>query len=87
MDDVSFPGWQPEKSIQVIEDNGLTRVLVRGRPYMRWRSGDEQCVRLATCNCTSAGWERRKIWRKPLDGLSGRYKDTWRILRARECRA
>jgi len=29
MDEVNFPGWQAEKSIQVIEDNGLTRVLVR----------------------------------------------------------
>ena len=47
MDDVNFPGWQPEKSIQVIEDHGLTRVMVRGQPYMRWRSGDEECVRLA----------------------------------------
>ena len=55
MDDVSFPGWQPEKSIQVIEDNGLTRVLVRGRPYMRWRSGDEQCVRLAIVQLYECG--------------------------------
>ena len=47
MGDVNFPGWQPERSIQVIEDNGLTRVRVRGQPYMRWRSGDEECVRLA----------------------------------------
>src|SRR5437660_1527407 len=47
MDDVSLLGWQPEKSIQVIEDHGLTRVRVRGQPYMRWRSGDEECVRLA----------------------------------------
>jgi len=31
MDDVNFPGWQPEKSIQVVEGNGRTRVLVKGR--------------------------------------------------------
>ena len=55
MDDVSFPGWQPEKSIQVIEDHGLTRVLVRGRAYMRWRSGDEQCVRLAIVQLYECG--------------------------------
>ncbi len=55
MDDVNFPGWQPEKSIQVIEDNGLTGVLVRGRPYMRWRSGDEQCVRLAIVQLYECG--------------------------------
>ncbi len=55
MDGVHFPGWQSEKSIQVIEDNGLTRVMVRGRPYMRWRSGDEECVRLAIVQLYECG--------------------------------
>src|SRR6266849_2687930 len=55
MDDVSVPGLQPEQSIQVIEDHGLTRVLVRGRAYMRWRSGDEQCVRLAIVQLYECG--------------------------------
>jgi transposase len=55
MDDVNFPGWQPDKSIQVIEDNGLTRVMVRGQPYMRWRSGDEECVRLAIVQLYECG--------------------------------
>ena len=55
MDEVNFPGWQPEKSIQVIEDNGLTRVMVRGQPYMRWRSGDEECVRLAIVQLYECG--------------------------------
>ena len=55
MDDVDFPGWQPEQSIQVIEDNGLTRVMVRGQPYMRWRSGDEECVRLAIVQLYECG--------------------------------
>jgi transposase len=55
MDDVDFPGWQPEKSIQVIEDNGLTRVMVRGQSYMRWRSGDEECVRLAIVQLYECG--------------------------------
>ena len=55
MDDVNFPGWQPEKSIQVIEDDGLTRVMVRGQPYMRWRSGDEECVRLAIVQLYECG--------------------------------
>jgi transposase len=55
MDDVNFPGWQPEKSIQVIEDNGLTRVMVRGQPYMRWHSGDEECVRLANVQLYECG--------------------------------
>jgi transposase len=55
MDDVNFPGWQPEKSIQVIEGNGLTRVMVRGQPYMRWRSGDEECIRLAIAQLYECG--------------------------------
>jgi len=55
MDDVNFPGWQPEKSIQVIEEPGLTRVMVRGQPYMRWRSGDEECVRLAIVQLYECG--------------------------------
>jgi len=55
MDDVNFPGWQPEKSIQVIEGPGLTRVIVRGQPYMRWRSGDEECVRLAIAQLYECG--------------------------------
>jgi transposase len=55
MGDVNFPGWQPEKSIQVIEDNGLTRVMLRGQPYMRWRSGDEECVRLAIVQLYECG--------------------------------
>jgi transposase len=55
MDEVHFPGWQPERSIQVIEDNGLTRVMVRGQPYMRWRSGDEECVRLAIVQLYECG--------------------------------
>lgn len=41
MDDLNFPGWQPDRSIQVIEAEGLTRVLVKGRLYMSWRSEDE----------------------------------------------
>ena len=55
MDDVNFPGWLPEKSIQVMEGNGLTRVMVRGQPYMRWRSGDEACVRLAIAQLYECG--------------------------------
>ena len=55
MDDVNFPGWQPEKSIRVIEDHGLTRVMVRGQPYMRWRSGAEECVRLAIVQLYECG--------------------------------
>src|SRR5256884_9098854 len=46
MDDLDFPGWEPAKSVQVVEGNGLTQVLVKGQPDMRWQSGDEGCTRL-----------------------------------------
>ena len=55
MDDVSFPGWRPEKSIQVIDGDGRTRVLVKGKPYMSWQSGDEGCVRLAIAQLYECG--------------------------------
>ena len=55
MDDVNFPGWRSEKSIQVVEGNGRTRVLVQGKPYMSWRSGDEGCVRLAMAPLYACG--------------------------------
>jgi hypothetical protein len=31
MDDVDFPGWQPAKSVEVVEGNGLTQVLAKGQ--------------------------------------------------------
>jgi len=55
MDDVNFPGWRPERSIQVVEANGRTRVLVKGKPYMSWHSGDEGCLRLAMAQLYECG--------------------------------
>jgi transposase len=55
MDDVNFPGWEPEKSVQVVEGNGRTRVLVKGKPYMSWHSGDEGCLRLAIAQLYECG--------------------------------
>jgi len=55
MDELEFPGWQPAKSLQVVEGNGLSQVWVKGQPYMRWRSGDEGCVRLAMVQLYECG--------------------------------
>ena len=55
MNDVDFPGWRPEKSIQVVEGNGRTRVIVKGKPYMSWQSGDEGCVRLVIVQLHECG--------------------------------
>jgi transposase len=55
MDDLNFPGWRSERLIQVVEADGLTRVLVKGQLYMSWRSGDEACVRLAITQLHKCG--------------------------------
>ena len=31
MDDLNFPGWRLERSIQVVAADGLTRVLLKGQ--------------------------------------------------------
>jgi Transposase protein len=54
VDELSFPGWQAPKSVEVVEADGTTRVLVKGQLYMSWPSGDEGCLRLAMvqlCQC------------------------------------
>ena len=55
MDEVNFAGWTPEKSIKVVEGEGITRVLVKGHPYMSWDSGDEGCVRMAIVQLYDCG--------------------------------
>jgi transposase len=55
MDDLNFPGWRSERSIQVVEADAQTRVLVKGQLYMSWRSGDEACVRLAITQLHQCG--------------------------------
>jgi hypothetical protein len=47
MADDSFPGWQAEKTIRLVTREGMTQVFVKGRLYMSWRCGDEECLRLA----------------------------------------
>ena len=60
MNDASFPGWRPEKSIQVAESDGHTRVLVKGQLYMSWSSGDEGCLRLAIAQLHECGLGTRE---------------------------
>lgn len=55
MDDASFPGWRAEKSINVVTAEGMTRVLVKGQPYMSWQAGDEGCLRLAIVQLYQCG--------------------------------
>jgi len=60
MDEVNFSGWRPEKSIQVVEGDGRTCVLVKGKPYMSWHSGDEGCLRLAIAQLYECGLGREQ---------------------------
>jgi len=55
MNEFNFPGWRPQKSIQVTESDGRTRVFVRGQLYMSWPSGDEGCLRLAIAQLHECG--------------------------------
>jgi transposase len=55
MNDLNFPGWQPEKSIEVVTGEGMTRVFIKGQPYMSWQSADEGCLRLAIVQLHACG--------------------------------
>jgi len=54
MNDLNFPGWQPEKTINVVTGE-VTRVFVKGQPYMSWPSADEECLRLAIVQLHACG--------------------------------
>ena len=56
MADVNFAGWTLEKSIQVIQGDQRTRLLVKGWPYMSWPSGDEGSGRMAMVQLSNCGW-------------------------------
>ena len=55
MDELNFPGWQAPKSVEVVEVDGTTRVLVKGQLYMSWPSGDEGSLRLAMVQLSQCG--------------------------------
>ena len=47
MADANFPGWKPEKTIPRVTGEGMTRLFVKGRLYLSWRCGDQECLRWA----------------------------------------
>ena len=55
MADDSFPGWQAEKTVRLVSSEGMTQVFVKGRLYMSWRCGDEECLRLAMVQLHQCG--------------------------------
>lgn len=48
-------GWMSEKDVEVIECGGMSNVIVKGRPYMRWDSGDEVAQRIAIVQLYECG--------------------------------
>lgn len=55
MADTTFPGWAAEKTIRLVTCEGVARVFVKGRLYMSWRCGDEECLRLAMVQLHQCG--------------------------------
>jgi len=51
-----FPRWMSEKDVELIECGGISNVIVRGRPYMRWESGDEVAQRIAIVQLYECGF-------------------------------
>jgi hypothetical protein len=74
VDDVDFAGWTLEKSIQVIQDDRRTRVLIKGRPYKNWPSGDQESVRQLTLNLAAvaqAAWKANGASSEPPSAEGG----------------
>lgn len=69
MDELNFSGWQAPKSVEVVEADGTTRVLVKGQLYMSWPSGDEGCLRLAMVQLSQCGLGKQE----DLAGVFGRH--------------
>lgn len=55
MNELNFSGWRAPKSVEVVEADGTTRVLVKGQLYMSWSSGDEGSFRLAMVQLFQCG--------------------------------
>ena len=55
-----FPGWEKSEDIQVIESDGMKKVLVRGEPYMSWEFGDGASQRIAIVQLYNSGLSTRE---------------------------
>ena len=50
-----FPGWDAPKDLEIMRHNGKTIVMMRGRPYIGWKSGDEASKRMAIVQLSECG--------------------------------
>ena len=55
MDELNLAGCRAPKTVEVVEADGTTRVLVKGQLYMSWASGDEGSLRLAMVQLFQCG--------------------------------
>lgn len=55
-----FYGWGNLEDIQVIESDGMRKVLVRGQLYMSWRFGDDASQRMAIVQLYNSGLGNRE---------------------------
>lgn len=55
-----FHGWGNLEDIQVIESDGMRKVLVRGQLYMSWRFGDDASQRMAIVQLYNSGLGNRE---------------------------
>lgn len=51
-----FSGWMNDKDVELIECGGISNVTVKGRPYMKWDSGDEVAQRIAIVQLYECGF-------------------------------
>lgn len=60
MKENEFPGWGVEETIRVLESGGTSNVLVNGKPYMTWDTGDEASRRMAIVQLYVSGMGRQE---------------------------
>jgi transposase len=55
MNEGYFSDWNPERIIKVVDRDGTVSVVVKGREYMSWSSGDEESKRIAIVQLYKSG--------------------------------
>lgn len=60
MNEEYFSGWNPERIIKVVDRDGTVSVVVKGRVYMSWSSGDEESKRMAIVQLYKSGLQSQE---------------------------
>jgi hypothetical protein len=70
-----FPWYQAPKKIELIESDGIKKVLLNGRIYMSWASWDSASQRMVIAQIASL--PRNKICLKFSIFIAIRFKNMW----------